>query len=52
MWCHLQIERKFDFGLQVAVVDLEEAMYEFPEVNVIIFAQVQHGEESLADDAG
>ena len=37
---YLHIKRKFHFCLQIRVVNLEKAMYELPEVNVLCFAQV------------
>ena len=48
----LHVEGKLQLGVSVRVVDLEESVDEFLEVDVSTGVQVEHGEEALADDAG
>ena len=48
---HLHIKGELYFSFKVAVVHLEEAVNEFSQVDVVIFAQVEHWEKSFADDA-
>ncbi len=48
---YLHVKGQLDLCLQIAVVDFEEAMYEFPEINEITLAQIQDWKESLTNDA-
>ena len=47
----LHIESKLDFGLDIRVVDLEEAVNELFQVHVAVSVQVKYSEESLTNDA-
>ena len=52
MSCHLHVEGKLELGVSVRVVDLEEAVNEFLEIDVATGVQVEHREEALANDTG
>lgn len=47
----LHIESKLDFGLDIRVVDLEEAVNELFQVHVAVSVQVKYSEEPLTNDA-
>ena len=48
---HLHVKRQLDLGLEVAVIDFEEAVHKLSKVNEFAFAEVKHIGESLANDA-
>ena len=49
---YLHIESEFEFGFSVGVVDLEEAVHEFFQVNVAAVVQVKNSKEALANNSG
>ena len=48
---HLHVKRQLDLRLQVAVVNFEKSVHKFSQINILGFAQIHHGEESLANNA-
>ena len=48
---YLHVKWQLYLGLKVAVVDFEEAMDEFSQVDVLILAQIENCKEPLPDDA-
>ena len=49
---YLHIESEFEFGFSVGVVDLEETVHEFFQVNVAAVVQVKNSKEALANNSG
>lgn len=48
----VDIECELDLGLNVGVVDLEESMHEFLQIDEVVTVEVEHCEEPLSDDSG
>jgi hypothetical protein len=48
----VDIECELDLGLNVGVVDLEESMHEFLQIDEVVPVEVEHCEEPLSDDSG
>lgn len=49
---HLHVEGELELGLEIGVVDFEEAVDELAQVDVLLTLEVQHCKETLTDDAG
>lgn len=47
----LHIKSQFEFCLKIGVVDLEETMHEFSQINVVTGVQVKHCEQTFTNDA-
>ena len=48
---NLQVKRKFHLRVVVGIIDLEEAMDKFFEVNISRAAQIENREETFANNA-
>ena len=48
----VDVKGKLDLGLDVRIVDLEEAVHELLQINVAITVEVEDREEPLTYDAG
>ena len=48
---NLHIERKLDFGLKVTVVNLEESVHKFSEVDELSLAEIKNIHKSFSNDS-
>ena len=54
-WClegSLHVEGELELRVSVGVVNFEEAVYELLQIDIAARFEVEHSEESLADDTG
>ena len=48
---YLHIKGKLDLGISVWIVNFEEAVDELPQVNIPTRIQIEHREETIANDS-